>query len=209
MLIQNQVGPVAATQSIGAGTLAPMRAGNLGDAIISELHGRYYETTYRRAMFSAANPSAVVTTVGLATTATGLIVTNPIGSSVNLVLTKFGYAFTVVWPAVAVFGLATGFNSGSGVTQTTPITPKNNFVGGASGTGLAASAATLPTASTIQQILGAGLTGAATVQTCMAGFVDLEGSIILTPGSYIQTYTSTISGAAGASFSFTWEEVPV
>ena len=55
MLTQNQVGPVATTASIAPGTLTPGRAGNLGDLIVSELHGRYYEQTYRRNVFVAAN----------------------------------------------------------------------------------------------------------------------------------------------------------
>ena len=50
MLIQNQVGPVATTTSISAGLQAPARAGQLGDTVVSELHGRYYETKDRKSV---------------------------------------------------------------------------------------------------------------------------------------------------------------
>jgi hypothetical protein len=207
MLIQNQVGPIATTQSISPGVLSPMRSGNLGDAIVSELHGRYYETTYRKAKFSGA-VAQVTTSAALATTVTGLILTNPLGSTVNLVLSKFGYAFDVVSTGLAGIGLAYGYNSSTAVTQTTPITPKNNFVGGPSGQGLLASAATVPTASTLQYIFDATATVA--ISTIMIhGLVDLEGSIILPPGAYVQTYTTVASGTSGGYFSFAWEEVPV
>ena len=53
----------------------------------------------------------------------------------------------------------------------------------------------------------AGLTGATTTVPYIPGVIDLEGSIILPPGAYCAFYTSTVSGTAGASFSFQWEEV--
>jgi len=210
MLVQKQVGPVSTTSSISAGILVPGRTGNMGEDIVSELHGRYYEAAYRRSIFSGSS-AAQTTSVALATTVVGLTLTNPIGSPVNLVVNKFGFSFLVAFAASSAVGLAVGYNAATAVTQTTPITPKNNFVGvGSSGTGLLASTAAVPTAATLQTIVGTGLTGAITTVPFIAPtIVDLEGSIILPPGGYLCTYTSTASGAASAYFSFQWEEVPV
>jgi hypothetical protein len=210
MLVQKQVGPVSTTTSISAGVLVPGRTGNMGEDIVSELHGRYYEAAYRRSIFSGASLGQT-TSVGLATAVVGLTLTNPIGSPVNLVVNKFGFSFIVAFAAASTVGLAVGYNAATAVTQTTPVTPKNNFVGvGATGTGLLASTATVPTAATVQLIAAAGLTGAITTVPYIAPTViDLEGSIVLPPGGYLCTYTSTASGAAGANFSFQWEEVPV
>ena len=51
MLIQGQVGPTS-TQSAAPGSTPTMRMGQLGDVVVSELHGRFYEQTYRGSLFS-------------------------------------------------------------------------------------------------------------------------------------------------------------
>jgi hypothetical protein len=210
MLFQGQVGPQAGAQSMAPGSVMSIRLGNLGEQIASELHGRYYEQTYRRNVFNGAVVGQV-TTVGLAATYTGLCLSNPIGSQVNLVLLQASYAFIVAFPAGSVIGLMTGYNSGTNVTHTTPVTPRNQFFGaGGSGVGLLDSSATLPTAPTLNTILGSGFTGAITTTPHVGpSLIDIAGSIILPAGAYCAFYTSTVSGAAGGAFSFIWEEVPV
>lgn len=203
--VNTQVGPLNVTD--GANIIA--RGGKQGDTIVSELHGRYYETTYRGAMFSGAVVGAT-TSAGLATTATGLILSNPLGSGVNVVVNKVGYSFIVAFAAAAAIGIATGFHAATAVVQTTPITPRPQlFNGSGTGKALLASAATLPVAPTVNTIFASGLTGAITTLPHVANsIVDLEGAVILVPGAFAMLYTSTASGAAGASASFSWEEVP-
>jgi hypothetical protein len=209
MLIQGSVGQPSTT-SIQPGTTPTLRQGQLADVIVSELHGRYYETSYRRNSFNASTQAAVTTTAGLATTYTGLALTNPTTSTVNLALNKVGWAFlgTTV-PATTVIGLA--FNtSTTAVTQTTAITGRNNFLGGAAPQGLAASSVTFPTAPILSHILGQ-ITYVATPANMLAGSItlqDLEGSIVMPPGSYISLYTSQILTTALFA-SFQWEEIPV
>lgn len=208
MLIQNQVGPIAATASIAPGILTPARAGNLGDLIVSELHGRYYETTYRRASFTANSTAGVTTTVGTAATYTGLALTNPLGSAVNLVLNKVGIAWIAVLAAGA-FGVMYGYNSSSAVTQTTAITAKNKFFGaGGSGTGLVATSITAPTAFSSVEILGSMGSLATTGYQTQDSFYDFEGSVILPPGAYAAIYTSVVT-TNSLHASFSWEEVPL
>lgn len=199
------VGPALAA----SGANLAQRSGNLGDAIVSELHGRYYEQTLRGNMYGGAI-TGQVTTVGLATTYTGLCLSNPVGSGVNLVINKVGIAFLVAFAAAAAVGIMVGYNASTNVTHTTPVTPHNkgnaNLAGGK---GLLDSSATLPTAPIVDTILLAGLTGAiTTAPDSPDGVFDLEGSIILQPGGYAAIYTSTVSGAASGAFSFSWEEVP-
>jgi len=211
MLIQNQVGPIATTQSIAPGTQAPARAGQLGDTIVSEVSPAYYEATYRRASFSAANQSARVTTAGLATTQTGLCLSNPVGSTVNLVLTLVGWAFPVAPAADLVVGLATGYNSSTNVTHTTPITPRSNFFGvGASPVGLVDESTTLPTAPVLTLVFGKVDTAAITTSSSQSnGFADLKGAIVLPPGAYAHIYTSSVANTAGFLGSISWIEIPV
>ena len=193
------------------GQTVTQRAGKQGDGIVSELHARYYEQTYRGNVYSGAIVGAT-TSIGLATAYTGLCLSNPLGSNVNVVVNKVGYAFTVAFTAAAVVGLATGYHASTNVVHTTPVTPRSQFFNGATGAGKALldSAATLPVGPTVNQILASGLTGAITTAPFVpGGLIDLEGALILVPGAFAILYTSTASGVAGASASYAWEEVPV
>jgi hypothetical protein len=213
MIIQGQVGPLASSASLASGTQPNLRQGNMGDMIVSELHGRYYENTYRRNQFWASNPTGVTTTAttsGTTTAIVGINISNPINSPVNLVLNKVGYAFTVAFAAAADIALGVGYNSGTNVTHTTPLTVRNGYVGiGAAGYGLVDSSVTFPTAPNFIHALGAGLTGAITTTPYIQGYLDLEGSIILPPGAYAGIFTTTAGGASGFFGSFGWEEVPL
>lgn len=209
MLIQGSVGQPSTT-SIQPGTTPTIRQGQLGDVIVSELHGRYYEQAYRRNMFTGATQAGITTSAGLTTGVTGLILTNPTTSTVNLVLNKVGYTVNAVPAATMVIGLA--FNtSTTAVTQTTAITGRNLFLGAAAPQGLVASSVTVPTAGIISHVFGKVdfvATPANLYATTMT-IVDLEGQVVMPPGSYVHIYTSTASAATSFFGSITWEEVPV
>ena len=217
MLIQNQVGPIATTTSISPGLQTPSRAGQLGDTNVSELHGRYSQTAYRRALFTGATQAvlATATIAGLSTATTGVpVLYNPIGSTVNLVLSKVAVGFVLAPAAPLVYGIATGYNGGVAVSGTlTSVVPKSRFIGlGAAPVGqmVFSAAVTLPTAPTLDIILGTVDTGAITTAPTGASAVyDLEGSIILPPGAYAVLYTSAVMVASSLLASFSWEEVPV
>lgn len=206
-LIEGQVGPQVASD----GASITIRQDKSGAMVNQQAHGRYFETTYRKAMFNGG-VIGQTTSSGLATTYTGLCLSNPIGSNVLLAVNKVGFSFTTVFSAAASVGLMTGYSASTNVTHTTPVTPRNqyfNTVGG--GVGLLDSSATLPVAPTINQVFTAATTGTAVAQTVLApvGFVDLEASLILTPGAYAAIYTSTASASNAGNFSITWEEIPL
>lgn len=208
MLIQGSVGQPSTT-SIQAGTTPTIRLGQLGDVIMSELHGRYYETAYRRNLFAAAvQGTGITTSAGLVTGYTGIALTNPTTSTVNCVISKVGYAFNAAPAATMTVSLA--FNtSTTAVTQTTAITTRNMFLGGATSQGLVSSATTFPTAPININILGVIGTNAITALSNTPSVVDIEGSIVMPPGSYVCIVTSTASAATSFFGSFMWEEIPV
>lgn len=210
MQVQGTVGPVASTASLSSGLQANVRLGNMGDTIMSYLHARYYEATYRKARFHAATQAVTALSAGLGTTYTGLVISNPINSTVNLVLGKVGWTFIVVFAAVAGIGIACGYNSGTNVTHTSAVTPRSNFFNtGTTGQGLADVSATLPTAPFYTHILGAGLTGAVTTIPSLGPTNwDAEGDIILPPGGYCAFVASAVSAASSFWGSMSWEEVP-
>lgn len=206
MLAQGIVGEQTNASGV---TIPAIRAGNQGDVISSQLHGSQYESTKNENRFGGSIVGQV-TTVGAATTYTGLCLSNPIGSGKNLVLDKVGVAFLVAFAAASTIGVMTGYNATTNVTHTTPAVVRNKKLGGATGVGLLDSAATLPTAPVLDTVLMSGLTGAITTTTTGGpSLFDLDGSIVIPPGGYAAIYTSTASGAASMSASLAWEEVPV
>lgn len=186
-----------------------LRVGPTGELIQAQYHGMYYEATVRNQMFSGSNLAGVTTSAAFATTCTGFILTNPIGSTVNLAVNRIKYGSLVANTAALVFGLQTGYNPTTNVTQTTPLVPLSNFVGQPAGQGLIASAATLPTAPTRLILLDTILTGAITAVIQGANQYDLYGSIVIPPGGYCATYTSAASVASSLVFGMVWEEIPV
>jgi hypothetical protein len=217
MLIQNQVGPVATTSSISAGLQTPARAGQLGDTIVSELHGRYYETTYRRAMFTAGVSTliATATTASPTTTITGAqVLYNPIGNTNNVVINKVSLGFALANLA-GVVGIATGFNSATAISGTltaSTATAKNKFLGGGSPTAAsyASASITLPTAVTLDTILfTTGSAATTAIATIPPMVYDFEGCIVLPPGGYATIWSTFIIPASSLLSTFQWEEVPI
>jgi hypothetical protein len=218
MIIQGQVGPIA--QSATPGTNPPIRQGNQGDMIVSELHGRYYEQAYRRNLFSGAISGATGVTasaLGLitATAYVGLVLYNPPGSTVNCVLQKVGYQFPIAPSAAVVVSIGTGF-SALPLISTTAVTSRNNYINGPASVASLYSAATpgitttAPVTTYPVYTLGfVGTVAATSSGQVNGGFTDLEGSIIIPPTGYACFYLSTAAQTNGFFGSMAWEEVPV
>lgn len=211
MIIQGQVGPVATATSLPVGQQAIIRQGNLGDVIVSTLHADYYEATYRRSMFGAANPTGQTLTAftsGTTTVAVGILLSNPVNTTVNLVINKVGFSVVVAPASAMPMFLGVGYNSGTNVTHTTPITPRNLYTGvGATGVGLVDASFTMPTAPNFTHVLGN--VAATTVASQTPVMVDLDGSVILPPGAYAGIFSTVAAGASGFFGSISWEEVPL
>jgi hypothetical protein len=203
MIVQGLVGQPAAT---GTGTNPPLRQSQLGELIIDELHGRYYENTYRQNVFWGANTAATATSVALATTYTGLCLSNPAGNTKNLVLLKCAWALSVAPAAIATIGIITGYVAAGVVTHTTPLIAASSFIGtGPAATGKIDAAATIVGTPAWTQQLMSGFTAAALPSSPLA-VLDLEGSIILPPGAYACIGKLTATTGLG---SMIWEETPL
>ena len=216
MLIQGQVG--APAQTVSTGATPPIRQGQLGDVIVSELHGRYYEQTYRRNMFAGAISGATgvtATALGVitATAYTGLVLYNPPSSQVNCVLQKVGVAFPIAPAAATVVSLGQGFSALPPQT-TTAVTVKNNFINGPApaaslySVGTFGITTTAPVTTTPTHTLGYVGTLAATGFNLVQDFFDMEGSIIIPPTGFVCIYLSTVANTNGFFGSMAWEEVP-
>jgi hypothetical protein len=217
MIIQGQVGPINSAASISSGTQTIARYGNMGDQIVSELHGRYYEAAYRKTLFTAgvSTPIVAATTANPTTTITGAqVLYNPIGNAFNLVLQKVSFGFVLANIANAI-GIGTGFNATtnlSGTLTAVTATAKNRFLNGPAPTGqsYASASITLPTAITLDTLLFTTGSAATTVPAVIGPLAfDLEGSIILPPGGYATVWSSAAIPTTSLLTTFSWEEVPI
>lgn len=201
-------------QRVTAGQFLTARGGQQGDAIVSELHGRYYESTVRQKRFIGAMQAvlATATIAGVSTTMTGaLTLANPVASPVNLVMDKVGVGFVLAPAAPLAFGLAGGV-SGTAIAGTlTEVAIRNAFLGGVASQAKLYSSATLtlPVAPTVLQVLGALEQGAVTVSNNNPSMFDLEGSIVIPPGGFVTFWTSAVLAASAHIASYEWEEVPI
>ena len=201
MIVQGQAG-VQVNQD---GTITNLRVGKNGELIVGDVHGKYFEPTRRGNRYYAANQAAVTTTVALAATYTGLVVSNPASSPVDLVIDKCSFALSVAPVAIATIGLFTGYSAAGLVTHTTPLTSiAGHYVGNPKGYALADGAATLNgTPQWIMQLQN-GFTAAALPGGVTPAYVDLEGSVVVPPGGYIGIGSLTVVVGFG---SIAWEEV--
>jgi hypothetical protein len=175
-----------------------------GAMVTSNLHGRFTEQALRGNLFGVSNQSAVATTAGLATTWTGLCISNPSSSRYNLSIIEFGGALTVAGSAAGAMGLL-------GCTIAAPasnVTIRNMKMGDRASIALADDGATIAGGYVIGAPFVYG-TGATNLFTQSGGFIwNLDGKLIVPPGHTVATYTSAATTAAFL-FHFIWEEIPV
>ena len=220
MQIQGQVG--APSTSYGVGALPNLRAGQQADLIVSQLHGKNYETNYRLNLFSFFT-NGITQTAGM-TTATApsaspiLGLYNPAGSGKNLSLVRMTQAYTSGTPTGPLLWnifanpqniSATPFTSNTNVIGATVSTVSNNAAGSVARifnnqtlTGQTSTGVAFRTAG--------GPTSAATVAGQIQTFTeDFQGDLIVVPGSMIGLCTYASGTSAVFSIYLTWEELPV
>lgn len=200
LVIQSQAGPV----QIGPNSVSPgLRAGSSNELIVLDAHARYQEPMYRGLMYSASNQAAQAISVALATTYTGLLLYNPIGSRSILIPNKVKFALSVAPAGIATIGLISGYQTAA-PTGLTTINVQSNQIGNSQmGTGKIYSAATIATPTWLQQLVD-GFTAAAL--PAPSAVVDLEGLYGILPGGFIAFGALTAVTGLG---SMSWEEIPL
>jgi len=234
MLIQGQVGAPAGSNQPGA--TPAIRQGQLGDMIVTELHGRFYEQAYRGNLFRTST-TTVVTAVanhgtangGSATLATAAAATpmlgvyNPQSSGVNVVITQAQLSATyttittpapfgsLVWYAsVGNANISTGLTPWNSKTLTQAGSQVKGYAGGTALTGLS----NVPTAFEVSDFLSGGNVAYGTIANTaiaspLTAVQSFDGQLIVPPGGVLALYNT----GGTTSFAFTgrllWEEVPV
>ena len=216
MIIQGQVGAPAGTNA--PGSTPAIRQGQLGDLVVSELHGRFYEQTYRGAVFSTfvnalTIASTHVTPLGAGTGTPIISIYNPANSGKNVVLIRLQQALTSGTPGgPLVWNIIPNPQNITAATTAAGNTAYNNSSLAQSG-----SVTKLFNGTTI-------LTGS----TAGVAFRNAGGNAAVAAGAGVNTYTELYDGtlivppgvmiglaatAAGTTHIINvyaeWEEVPV
>ena len=198
---------VSGEQSKADGVLGAQRAGKTGESIVGDAHAKYYEGASRGRFFFSYGAPQTLTAVN--TTYTGHALYNPVGSGVNLVLSKVSVVVSVTSASMTGIVLASNIQTIT-PTGTTAIERQGNCkIGAAAGAILAYKAATLQAAGTA---LFPVMHNTAAINTVGVDqlVIDLDGSIIIQPGYTIHLAALGAASAASAvSSGFIWEEVPI
>lgn len=175
----------------------------------ADAHARYMEAVLRGNVYVASNVAAAAIT-NLAAAATGLILSNPVGSTVKLVLMRARIAQAVAAAAaIDTIELAANVNPQAvQVVHTTPLVPQNCLLGNqATPVGKADSSATLPASPIVLcPLYSPSISATATTSVPPVISEEFSGEFVLLPGTAVSLSATT---AISAISSFTWEEVPL
>jgi hypothetical protein len=206
-----------------------MRQGQLGEVIVSELHGLYYEQTYRGYLFSTGQtaPAALTSTNQIGTLTASctpiLGLWNPINNTNNVVLLKANLQVMAnnltsgaapgafVW-AVSVnnSGITTGGAPWNRKSLTQQGSQVKTFTGTTALTGLTNNLVVMETAdfNTMGAVTYTTL-GSTTLQPSVGGIQLFEGGLIVPPGGVIALLNTTTATAFSVAGKLLWEEVPL
>ncbi len=229
------VGPTSVSSTDGQ---QASRAGRQQDLIVSELHGRFYEQTFRNNVYSTGmqltsisnatftTATGLSATLGTAATATPILgMWNPT-TATNAVILQATMSTTITALQATgcggfVWAVFTG-NTAGGITvasQATPVNRKTLLASGSSMKGLSGLALT-GLASVGVFLQASALEGGSTYNTALlataAGFIttlsadteNFDGSLIVPPGGVLALFCATTPVAHSVASSLLWEEVP-
>jgi hypothetical protein len=179
--------------------------------LVSQYDPRYYYLASRGLLFHAYAAADVLSTVAAAMT--GLMIWNgsSITSGVNAVLLKIGGMIIATAASLTSVVLATGTGQVSAPTgQTAATKSANNLITGAAPVCLALNAGTFTNAPTADLVLLHNTAAIAATGEDPGFVIDLEGSIIIPPQSYVCfAAVGAAGGAAGFNGHIMWAELPI
>ena len=221
MLIQGQVGQIAGTD----GSQPNLRQGRTGELIVSQNHGRYYETASRGNMFSltlyasGSTPVAGNLVGAAANAATQFAIWNPLGSGFNMSILKthIGIHSGTIAAGPVFHGVFVLGNPTNATTFDSGRAAQNSMIGGrlpvvryinTSTTGTTITGGTTPLIHKPMNMQFSAGTYASLAGT--PGIMDLvDGDIVIPPGyGWLPLWTGTGTSVI-FSASCTWEEVPI
>ena len=157
--------------------------------------------------YSGANQTGCVWTVGLATTNTGLCVSNPIGSGKILSLRAAGFSERVQPAGIQDAWIAGGYHATTNVVAGVAGTARNLKLGGAAGVGKVWTGATLPVAPVYLFPIATGKVSALLSVASSPGLIRIDGLCAIPPGGFVIIATFTVGAAVGQMGAILWQEL--
>lgn len=223
MIAEARTGPIVASD----GNVNTARTDKTGALVVADGHSRFQEAALRGTLFSAGMTTtsisnATFTTGTLGNTCTPIIgLWNPVGTGKNLVVLQV--RVQLIANAVTTFTGPGALMWATSVSQSaisTGITPLNRLSLAASGSvakGYANTALTgLSGSLVVQEAAGLfsfsnnfsnALTAAGQATAGGGGIDNVDGAIILVPGSVLALLGTTTPSSVSAASSILWEEV--
>ncbi len=205
MQIQGQVGPSPLSDGVGS---APFRQGRLGELIVQELHGRYYEQCkrgnlfYSRAVVTA--PAGIASSNGIGApllwNGTNTIVAVPLAIAISQ---------SVVSTVAGSLGFAVGPQATTPTSTTVIDSSGNCYLGGSAPAASVYRVGTLSVVPPSFIPFATVATGSLTTTNLSINWVDLGGCIQVPYGYYFAVAGSATLSTMAAQITLIWEEVPV
>jgi len=213
MNLTTQVGPTTNSDN----TNPQVRSGKAAEIIVSELHGKYAEQTYRGNVFWACMTAGVILPAPASTANNPFTLANPAGSGKNLNLISFDMIMTVIpgTPLTGLYGLYVNTNVIAAAVTGTAIVPLPGLIGSNfQPVAKPFSTSTLPAAPTLILPFANKITGEVATVVPIMGLpsfhIDFDGKMSIAPGSAI-TPQQTVADTTNATIlcAMCWEELPI
>jgi hypothetical protein len=189
--------------SIADSTATAQLGGKQGDALVSELHGKYYTASYRGRLFIGQTTTAGTVIPIITTTTATFALYNPLGSGVNVELISCDIAATTVTAVVSAIGLGVVTGLTLAPTSLTALTPVPIPIGAGGVPQAKLYAQAVLAAATTSFIPMFGVSVVTGVLPLL--HYDFDGRVILAPGSLVFLAGTAAQGQATVN-RFDWAE---
>lgn len=206
--VQQIVGPVSKSD----GSYVSLRSDKQGNSTVTQAHGKYYEPASRGVLFAACEQgTGVAPGTALGTTA-AFVLYNPAGSGKRLAIKKVSVGYIS-----GTLGAGTLYHCvNTSITQAAPsggtaLTPVCTDVGNATvPTGTARVGATVAAPVAFRPYLSLNAMVATTATNPVDLWEDLDGEIVLEPGTSYQLQAVAAAGTTPKiTMGCSWEEIAV
>lgn len=202
------------------GATPQINFGRSNDVLMSEVHGKFYQQTYRGNMFYGSTATGgVVIPIASSLTPTYSI-WNPAGSGKNLVPVVALIGWTATTAALGNLVWQATTNAGSGISSTAPFvafgtgTPVNALLGAGKASVMrlgSGGTTTLVAAASFYRSTGMSVTATTAATSVAPGWVwrdDFDGTSVIPPGNAIHLFGTTAI-AITAQVTMVWYEAPL